>query len=185
MKEQERISNWLDIAGYKEGNTPKFPENNKFQLALSLILEELMEAAESGSTEQYSQFLHSSLEKIKKAINKQDSLTDIKEEGSVDELRDACADMRVVMGNLIHFAGLREKFDEDFSEVMKSNFSKYCEKEEDAIETVRLYSEGIHPNKMGEKIETYYEKVDDFFIIKKKADGKILKSLNFQEPNFK
>lgn len=182
MKEQERISNWLDIAGYKEGNTPKFPENKKFQLALSLVLEELLEAAEAGSKEQYEEFLNTTKVVVEKKLSKIDNE---KTEGDVDELRDACADMRVVMGNLIHFAGLREKFDEDFEEVMKSNFSKYCENEDDAKESVRLYAEGIHPNKMGEKIETYYEKVDDFYIIKKKEDGKILKSLKFKEPEFK
>jgi hypothetical protein len=182
MQEQELISKWLDLAGYTAGTTPIFPENNKFQLALSLVLEELLEAAESGSKEQYDEFLNTAKTVIenKLATNKSE-----KTEGDVEELRDACADMRVVMGNLIHFSGLREKFDEDFAEVMISNFSKYCDNEEDAAETVRLYVEGIHPNKMGEKIDTYYEKVDEYFIIKKKEGGKILKSMHFKEPEFK
>ena len=167
MKEQEVISKWLDLAGYTAGNTPTFPENSKFQLALELVLEELLEAAESGSKEQYGEFLTTAKYVIDKKLIKNKNT---KTEGDVTELRDACADMRVVMGNLIHFSGLRDKFDEDFNEVMVSNFSKYCTKEEDAIETVRLYSEGIHPNKMGEKIDTYYEKVDEFFIIKKKEE---------------
>lgn len=182
MQEQELISKWLDLAGYTAGKEPVFPENSKFQLALELVLEELLEAAESGSKEQYDEFLNTAKAVIEKKISTNNSK---KTEGDIDELRDACADMRVVMGNLIHFSGLREKFDEDFSDVMISNFSKYCTKEEDAIETVRLYSEGTHPNKMGEKIETYYEKVDEYFIIKKKEGGKILKSLHYQEPNFK
>lgn len=182
MKEQELISNWLDIAGYKEGSIPIFPRNKKLQLALSLVLEELLEAAEAGSKSQYQEFLNTAKNVID---NKLSNVENEKKEGDVDELRDACADMRVVMGNLIHFAGLREMFDEDFEEVMKSNFSKYCKKEEDAKESVRLYAEGIHPNKMGKKIETYYEKVDSFFIIKQKSDGKILKSMHFKEPEFK
>lgn len=182
MKEQELISNWLDIAGYKEGSVPFFPRNKRFQLALSLVLEELLEAAEAGSKSQYQEFLNTAKNVID---NKLSNIENEKKEGDVDELRDACADMRVVMGNLIHFSGLREKFDEDFEEVMKSNFSKYCEYEEDAKESVRLYAEGIHPNKMGKKIETYYEKVDYFYIIKQKSDGKILKSMHFKEPEFK
>ena len=182
MQEQELISTWLDLAGYKGEPAPIFPENKKFQLALSLVLEELLEAAEAGSREQYEEFLNTAKGVIDNKLSKNDNN---KTEGDVDELRDACADMRVVMGNLIHFAGLRSKFTEDFEEVMKSNFSKYCENEEDAKETVRLYAEGIHPNKMGEKIETYYEKVDDFYIIKKKEGGKILKSMHFKEPEFK
>lgn len=182
MKEQEIISKWLDLSGYTVGTEPKFPENGKFQLALELILEELLEAAESGSKEQYDEFLN----RAKSVVEKELTINNNKKtKGDVTELRDACADMRVVMGNLIHFAGLKEKFDEDFEEVMKSNFSKYCIYEKDAIETVRLYAEGIHPNKMGEKIDTYYEKVDEYFIIKKKEGGKILKSLYYKEPEFK
>lgn len=182
MEEQKLISTWLDLAGYKEGNIPVFPRNKRFQLALSLVLEELLEAAEAGSKEQYKEFLNTAKNFIEAKL---DNVENEKTVGDVDELRDACADMRVVMGNLIHFAGLKEMFDEDFEEVMKSNFSKYCIFEEDAIETVRLYAEGTHPNKMGKKIETYYEKVDSFYIIKQKSDGKILKSMYFKEPEFK
>lgn len=182
MEEQKLISTWLDLAGYTAGTEPVFPENSKFQLALELVLEELLEAAESGSNEQYNEFLTTAKYVIDKKLVRSENK---KTEGDVTELRDACADMRVVMGNLIHFAGLKEKFDEDFEEVMKSNFSKYCIFEEDAIETVRLYAEGTHPNKMGEKIDTYYEKVDEYFIIKKKEGGKILKSLHYKEPEFK
>jgi hypothetical protein len=68
---------------------------------------------------------------------------------------------------------------------MESNFSKYCINEADAIETVRLYAEGIHPNKMAVKIETFYEKVDAYYIIKQKSDGKILKSFLYEEPKFR
>jgi NTP pyrophosphatase (non-canonical NTP hydrolase) len=184
MSEQKLISDWLDLSGNKHDNTPVFPENKKFQLALSLVLEELLEAAEAGTFEQTFEFFNTVRTTIDKHMNK---LIDSpkKEEGSVDELRDACADLRVVMGNLIHFAGLRDKFDEDFKEVMNSNFSKYCKTEEEAKESVRLYSEGIHPAKMGEKIDTYYEHVGDYYIIKNKATNKILKSVNFKEPVFK
>lgn len=182
MKEQEIISKWLDLAGYTAGAEPKFPENKRFKLALSLVLEELLEAAESGSKEQYEDFLNTAKTVIEKKLSTNDSK---KTEGDIDELRDACADMRVVMGNLIHFSGLKEKFDDDFNDVMESNFSKYCINETDAIETVRLYADGIHPNKMAVKIETFYEKVDAYYIIKQKSDGKILKSFLYEEPKFR
>ena len=184
MNEQKLISEWLDLSGNKHDNVPVFPENKKFQLALSLVLEELLEAAEAGTYEQTYEFFNNVRRTIDKHMDK--LLTSPKKEsGSVDELRDACADLRVVMGNLIHFAGLRDKFDEDFKEVMDSNFSKYCKTEDEAKESVRLYSKGTHPAKMGEKIETYYEKVGEYFIIKNKETNKILKSVNFREPNFK
>ena len=180
--EQSRISTWLDLSGSKGSETPHFPEDRKFKLALSLVLEELIEAAESGSKQQNEDFLNFAKTIIESKLSK---IKNEKTEGDVNELRDACADMRVVMGNLIHFSGLRTVYVEDFEEVMNSNFSKYCTNEEEAKESVRLYAEGKHPNKMGEKIETYFEKVDAFYIIKKKDDNKILKSYKFREPEFK
>lgn len=183
MNEQKLISEWLDLSGNEHDNNPVFPEESKFQLALSLILEELIEAAESGSYYQADRFLAKASVAIEKARLKLQGSE--KTQGDINELRDACADLRVVMGNLIHFSGLRERFNEDFEEVMKSNFSKYCKTEEEAAETVKLYSEGTHPNKMGEKIDTFYEKVGDYYIIKNKETKKILKSVNFKEPEFK
>lgn len=182
MKEQEIISKWLDVAGNKGKTMPAFPEDKKFKLSLSLILEELLEAAESGSKEQYQNFLETAQAVIEKKIKNN---TNEKTEGDITELRDASADLRVVLGNLIHFSGLRTVFNEDLDEVMKSNFSKFCSTEEEAQETVALYGRGEHPNKMSEKIECIYEPVEEFFIIRKKDDGKILKSFKFKDAIFK
>lgn len=183
MNEQKRISDWLTLAGVESPSEPQFPENDKFQLALGLILEELIEAAEAGSDEQANKFFDQASMMIAAASFKMVERN--REEGDLDELRDACADMRVVMGNLIHFAGIKEKFNEDFNEVMDSNFSKFCSTEEQAQESVEAYANGTHPNKVGEVIECYYEKVGDYWIIKRKKDNKVLKSIGFVEPNFK
>ncbi len=183
MNEQKRISDWLTTAGVESPSEPQFPENDKFQLALGLILEELTEAAESGSDEQLIEFAKklrdTALDTFAKAYDRG------RTEGDLDELRDACSDMRVVMGNLIHFAGIQDKFNEDFNEVMDSNFSKFCSTEEQANESVKAYANGTHPNKMGDVIECYYEKVGEYWIIKRKKDNKVLKSVGFVEPNFK
>jgi len=186
MNEQKRISDWLTLAGVESPSQPHFPKSDKFQLALGLILEELIEAAESGSNEECEKFFISAEKAIEDAkyslFLRQQSYND---KESLHELRDACADMRVVLGNLIHFAGIKEKFNEDFNEVMDSNFSKFCSTEEQAQESVEAYANGTHPNKMGEVIECYYEKVGDYWIIKRKNDNKVLKSIGFKEPNFK
>lgn len=184
MNEQKTISKWLSVAGIKSPSEPTFPEGKNLQLALGLILEELIEAAESSSYEECEKFL----ETVKNVAN--ESLVKLKtsekkEVGDLNELRDACADMRVVMGNLIHFSGINSQFDEDFSEVMKSNFSKFCTTVEEADESVKAYGSGTHPNKMGDKIECYHEEVQGFWIVKRKSDSKILKSVKFQEPEFK
>lgn len=183
MNEQKRISDWLTLAGVEGPSEPQFPENDKFQLALGLILEELIEAAESGSEEQYKDFIITVKREVDNRIMTYRDRG--RAEGDLNELRDACADMRVVMGNLIHFAGIKDKFNEDFNEVMDSNFSKFCSTEEQAQESVEAYAKGTHPNKMGDVIECYSEKVGDYWIIKRKKDNKVLKSVGFVEPDFK
>jgi predicted HAD superfamily Cof-like phosphohydrolase len=183
MNEQKRISDWLLLAGKESSNKPTFPEDNKFQLALSLILEELFEAAESGSDEQYRNFLLSVKRYLDNKIMNYKKRE--REEGDLIELRDACADLRVVMGNLIHFAGINEQYEKDFNDVMDSNFSKFCTSQDEADKTVEAYANGTHPNKNGEKIKCYHVKVGDYWIVKRVEDGKILKSINFKEVDFK
>jgi NTP pyrophosphatase (non-canonical NTP hydrolase) len=50
-----------------------------------------------------------------------------------------------------------------------SNLSKFCNTEEEALNTVKAYLEGRHPNKLGQFIT---------------EDGKVLKSISFKEPDF-
>lgn len=186
MSEQNRISEWLTTAGVESPSTPQFPASDKFQLALGLVLEELIEAAESGSDEELLTFALTMKESASNIINAlEGSGGRDRKEGELMELRDACADLRVVMGNLIHFAGIQEKFEEDFNEVMDSNFSKFCTTEEEADESVEAYANGTHPNKMGELIECYHVKVGKYWIVKRKKDNKVLKSIKFRDAQFK
>lgn len=183
MSEQKRISDWLTLAGVESPSNPQFPENNNLQLALSLVLEELIEAAEAASYRDCEEFLTTSIKTLQESLINLKKSEDKKEEGDLDELRDACADMRVVMGNLIHFAGIKDQFNEDFNEVMDSNFSKFCKTEQEAKDSVEAYILGSHPNKMGSVIDCYYEKVGEYWILKRKKDKKVMKSIGFVEPN--
>lgn len=65
-----------------------------------------------------------------------------------------------------------------------SNLSKFCKSEEEAIETQIAYSSGTHPDKKDVVVDTYYEKVEDAWIMKRVGEGKIMKSINFQHPDF-
>lgn len=69
-----------------------------------------------------------------------------------------------------------------------ANMSKSCATIECAEETVRLYKEGKHPLKKGEKIDCYFVKIhqpdNDYFLIKRYGDDKILKSVNTKKPNY-
>lgn len=182
MSEQKRISEWLTVAGKEAPSEPTFPDNDKFQLALGLILEELIEASVSGTKVQAKEFLLNAQALINEANMVVDSFG--KDEQSLNELRDACADMRVVLGNLIHFSGLNEQYGKDFNDVMNSNFSKFCTSEKEADDTVVAYARGEHPNKMGVKIQCYMQKVGDYWIVKRTSDNKVLKSINFKDVNF-
>lgn len=182
MSEQKRISEWLTVAGKESPSEPTFPDNDKFQLGLKLILEELIEASVSGTAEQAKEFLANAQASINEANIVVDSFGN--DEKSLTELRDACSDLRVVLGNLIHFAGLNQQYEQDFNDVMDSNFSKFCTTEKEANETVSAYLNGTHPNKKREIIECYQEKVDNYWIVKRKEDGKILKSIYFKDVNF-
>lgn len=63
------------------------------------------------------------------------------------------------------------------TEVFNSNMSKACVTEEEAQQTVEKYkSEGV---------DTYIKKYNVYFIVKRKTDGKVLKSINFKEPDLK
>jgi hypothetical protein len=74
--------------------------------------------------------------------------------------------------------------EEDYN-TYRSNMTKFCKTEEEAIETVKLYIEGKHPNKFGTCIETLYEEtggeVWKYRIIT--PNGKIMKSVNFKDVN--
>lgn len=94
-------------------------------------------------------------------------------DGSVDEIW-------MIVNNLIFNGISYEEFMEYFQKVSMSNWSKYCTTQEAAEETVRSYMEGTHPNKMGQKIECYWECVKGIYVIKR-MDGKILKSLYFTD----
>jgi len=65
-----------------------------------------------------------------------------------------------------------------------SNMSKFCKTSEEAQATVGAYTTGTHPNKLGVCIATDYEQVGDLYVVRRKSDGKVMKSINFKEPDF-
>jgi NTP pyrophosphatase (non-canonical NTP hydrolase) len=69
--------------------------------------------------------------------------------------------------------------------VFQSNMSKICRSEEEAKDTVIAYRDGLHPDKLGQFIDTYYEQTgEDAWVVKRYSDNKVLKSINFRNPDF-
>ena len=114
-------------------------------------------------------FIREELEEYKEACEK----------GDIVEILDALCDITYVSlanGALLH--GLKNKILPAYAEVQASNMSKACQTEEDAITTTK--SEAL---RIGE--ETYYEQVGDKWVIYRKSDKKVLKSLKYFRPNLK
>lgn len=97
----------------------------------------------------------------------------------------AVVDAHWILTNLAHFAGLTsDEIDNEGVLVRASNFSKFCFTREEAQESVTMYAEGTHPNKLGDKITVIYKATGNKaypFVLLRASDGKILKSHKFQD----
>lgn len=94
------------------------------------------------------------------------------------EVADALCDLQYVLAGAILEFGLGEKFKELFDEVHRSNMSKACKSIEEANRTIEHY-------KVNSGIDSYYNKVDDLFIVYRNIDHKILKSVNYSPASLK
>ena len=128
--------------------TPQIPSTERCNLRVSLMQEELNE--------------------IKEAIENND-LVEV-----VDGL---CDLMYVLSGSILEF-GLRDKFVELFNEVQRSNMSKACNTQQEALMTLSHY-------KQKDGTEGYYKKINGKFLVYRASDDKVLKSINYSPANLK
>jgi len=106
-----------------------------------------------------------------------DELTEAIENNDLIEVADAFVDLQYVLSGGVLTFGLGDLFYKLFAEVQRSNMSKACNTEEEAIETVNEYREN--------GVETYYQYSEGKYIIYRKEDNKILKSINYSPANIK
>jgi NTP pyrophosphatase (non-canonical NTP hydrolase) len=100
------------------------------------------------------------------------------------ECLNAVGDAVWILANFAYFYNLSiGELSLELDKINKSNFTKFCKTEEEAIKTVEAYKNGTHPNKLGESIDTYYTFNNDYYIIKRTKDNKVLKSINFKDVN--
>ena len=128
--------------------TPQIPSTERCNLRVSLMQEELNE--------------------IKEAIENND-LVEV-----VDGL---CDLMYVLSGSILEF-GLRDKFVELFNEVQRSNMSKACDTQQEALMTLSHY-------KKKDGTEGYYKKINGKWLVYRVSDDKVLKSINYSPANLK
>jgi predicted HAD superfamily Cof-like phosphohydrolase len=125
---------------------PAIPSEDRCKLRVALIAEELKE--------------------LEVAILEKD----------IVEVADALCDIQYVLAGAILEFGLGEKFKTLFEEVQRSNMSKACRTEEEAVQTVEHY-------KKKDETECYYLKEGDKYLVYRKADNKTIKSINYSPAN--
>ncbi len=122
--------------------SPQIPSKERCELRVSLLQEELNE--------------------LKEAI----------EDNDITEIADALADLQYVLSGAVLEFGLKDRFDELFAEVQRSNMSKACETQQEAIATLSHY-------KQKDGTEGRYEKVGDKWVVYRNSDDKVLKSVEY------
>jgi len=127
---------------------PQIPSKERCDLRINLMQEELNE--------------------IKEAIENDDLV----------EISDGLCDlMYVLAGSILEF-GLGEKFVDLFHEVQRSNMSKACENQQEAISTLSHY-------KKKDGTEGYYKEVNGKWVVYRNGDNKVLKSIGYSPASLK
>jgi predicted HAD superfamily Cof-like phosphohydrolase len=99
------------------------------------------------------------------------------------ETIDALADILYVVYGAGASFGIN--LDKTFDIVHKSNMSKLCETEKDAIETVRIYKEKYANNNSPYDSPTYRcSKDNKYWVVYNESTGKILKNYKYTPANF-
>ena len=125
---------------------PIIPEENRCKLRVALLNEELKE--------------------LEVAILEKD----------IVGIADALCDIQYVLSGAILEFGLGEKFKSLFEEVQRSNMSKACTSEEEAIRTVEHY-------KSKDATECYYKLEGDKWLVYRTSDNKTIKSIGYSPAN--
>ncbi len=93
------------------------------------------------------------------------------------EVADALADIQYVLAGAVHEFGLGSRFGALFNEVQRSNMSKACKSREVAERTVAHYEALGQP--------AHIEEVEGQFLVYRKADNKVLKSVEYSPADLK
>ena len=100
------------------------------------------------------------------------------ENNDLVEVADAFCDIQYVLSGAILEFGLGNKFDALFSEVQRSNMSKACKSMEEAEATQKKYKEE-------QGVDSYVKQVGDDFLVYRKSDSKVLKSVAYSPADIK
>lgn len=161
-----QVKEFMITFGQPIVDKPAIMPEDRNKLRIALIFEELKEYAEaSGQIEFFHQSCHATT--IKPEHNKEINLT---------EQFDALLDLQYVLLGTVLENGFGDTFDEGFDEVHRSNMSKVCDTFDECEETIVKYRDT-------DKVEVYGLQKNHKWLIKKKSDDKVLKSINYSPAN--
>lgn len=141
-KTLEQVSEFHKTFKHPIVAAPAIPDESRCRLRVALIAEELKE--------------------LEVAILEKDIVS----------VADALCDIQYVLSGAILEFGLGEKFKLLFDEVQRSNMSKACASEAEALATIQHY-------KSKDGTECYFKEEEGKWLIYRSADNKTLKSINY------
>jgi predicted HAD superfamily Cof-like phosphohydrolase len=142
------VQEFHETFGHPVLASPIIPDEKRCVLRMNLLTEELKE--------------------LQKAIYEKDIV------GAADAL----CDLQYVLNGAILEFGLGASFGELFKEVQRSNMSKSCSSQEEALKTVEYWE-------TSEGKSCAIEEVRNRFIVYRIDDDKIMKSVNYSPANLK
>jgi predicted HAD superfamily Cof-like phosphohydrolase len=93
------------------------------------------------------------------------------------EIADALIDLQYFLDGTLIEHGLWVIKDELFAEVHRSNMTKVCKDENHAAETIEAYQ--------SDDITCYVKKVNQYWVVYRKDNNKVLKAIGWEEPDLK
>ena len=94
------------------------------------------------------------------------------------DISDALCDIQYVLSGAVLEFGLANKFKALFDEVHRSNMSKSCASEKEALLTIDHY-------KQEHDMDCHFEKSDDHYLVYRTEDHKTIKSINYSPAGLK
>jgi predicted HAD superfamily Cof-like phosphohydrolase len=129
----------------------------------------ILESPQIPNSDRYNlriSLIQEELNELKQAIN----------DNSIVDVADALGDIQYVLSGAILEFGLGENFKEIFDEIQRSNLSKACLNIKEAEATVEYY-------KNERNTDSYIVERDGKYLVYRKEDNKVLKSINYSPAN--
>ncbi len=164
----DKVKEFMTLFGQPVVDKPTIMPENRNKLRISLILEELEEYAEASALSDY--FIDLCDGKVSNYIQPPNIINT--QEVNLNEQFDALLDLQYVLSGAVLENGFGNIFDEGFNEVHRSNMSKACSSEEEALNTCEHH-----------QVEATYNTNSLPIIVYRKSDMKVLKSINYSPAN--